>query len=95
MAYDIGDQIRCSVEFTNRSGTYVDPSSVTFKIKNPTGTITSYIYGTDDKLVKEATGKYYILIEPTSSGIWHYRFEGDGIVIAASESNFVVKATQF
>lgn len=95
MAYDINESIRCNVEFKNRSGAFVDPTTITFKIKSPTGTITTYTYITDEELVKESTGRYYIIVEPDESGTWHYRFSGTGTIKAAGESRFTVKPTQF
>lgn len=42
MAYDINDSIRCSAEFKDSSGTYVDPTTIIFKLKMPNGTKLSY-----------------------------------------------------
>ena len=95
-SYDIGDSIRCSVEFKARStGTLTDPSVVTFKFKNPAGTETTYVYGTDAELVKDSTGMYHVDLDISSPGIYFYRFVGSGTVKAASESKFTVKASQF
>lgn len=94
-SYDKNDVVRCSVEFKNTSGTLSDPSVVTFKIKNPAGTTTTYVYGTDAALVKDATGQYHIDVDIDSVGIYYYRFIGSGTLKAANEGKFTIKQTEF
>lgn len=94
-AYDIGDEVRCSVEFMDSTGTFADPSTVTFKLKNPSGTVTTYVYGTDAQLEKSAVGRYYVDVTINATGIWSYRFEGTGLVNVASESKFTIKQSVF
>ena len=73
-----GDTIRFQVTFTVGS-TNTDPStSVTFRIKNPNGVVTSYIYGTDADLITSATGIYYINLALTLTGEYNFRWEGAG-----------------
>jgi hypothetical protein len=92
--YDIGDAIRCSVEFKANS-VLTDPSVVTFKLKNPAGTETTYVYGTDAQLVRDSTGAYHVDVDISSAGIYYYRFVGSGTLKAASESKFSIKPSEF
>lgn len=94
-AYDVGDLVRISATFANVSGVNADPTTVKAKFKNPAGTVTTYTYGTDVQLVKDATGKYHVDISITSNGEWWYRWEGTGAVQAAEENDFVVRKSQF
>lgn len=94
-SYDKGDVVRCSVEFRNNSEVLSDPSVVTFKVKNPAGTVTTYVYGTDIAVVKDSTGMYHVDIEIDSVGIWYYRFIGSGTLKAASEAKFTIKQSEF
>jgi len=88
--YDVGDKVRMSAAFTS-SGAATDPTGLTFKIKVPAGTVTTYVYGTDAELVKDSTGNYHVDFTVAASGRHVYRFAGTGVVTAAGESNFEVR----
>lgn len=97
MAYDLNDLVRCKARFRNpdNADAYVDPTTVTFKFKNPAGTTTTYVYGTDAQLVKESTGVYRVDVAANAAGTWHWRFESTGTGKAAEEGTFRVEATAF
>lgn len=91
--YYVGSKPRLAADF-KLSGVYTDPSAVTFKMRSPSGTVTTYSYagGTVTKLT---TGQYYVDFEVTEQGEWWYRFEGTGTVTAAAEAFLVVKESHF
>lgn len=96
--YDLGDEVRCStaeVPFTNTAGTVIDPAAVFFKVKNPSGTVTTYTYGVDAALVKVSTGIYRVDVDANMSGTWWYRFYSTGSGKAADERSFTVAASEF
>lgn len=93
--YDIGDAVRAIVRFTDTSKTLVDPSAITGKFKNPSGTTTIYEYGVDAELVKSETGVYYIDIPIDTSGLWYYRYEATGTYTGAVEGYFKVRESEF
>jgi hypothetical protein len=93
--FDKGDRVLCSGEFRDAGGELVDPATVTFKVKKPGGSITTYTYGLDVELVKDAVGKYRVEVDVDISGTWFYRFEGTGAAKSAGESEFIVKRSQF
>jgi hypothetical protein len=92
ITYDNGDLVRCSAIFTNSSGTATDPSVVRFQVRNPAGTVTPYLYGTDIQLVKDSTGNYHVDVDASSDGLWSYRFYSTGSGQAAAEANFIVSS---
>ena len=92
-SYTIGQQIRFSAAFKNLAGTLTDPTTVTFKIESPSGTVVTYVYLTDSQLIKDSTGNYHVDYLPASSGAWNYRWEGAGAIVSASEQWFDVKIT--
>jgi len=53
--YDIGDNVTMAAAFTSNS-VATDPTGVTFKIKLPSGAVTTYVYSTDVQLIKDSTG---------------------------------------
>ena len=72
-----------------------DPTTITFKMKDPAGTLTSYVYGTNAELVKDSVGKYHVLVSLNKYGIWWYRYEGTGTAPGATEANVEVIPSQF
>lgn len=92
--YYVGSKPRLAGDF-KLSGVYADPTTVTFKMRSPSGTTTTYVYGTNAELVKSSTGQYYVDFPVTEQGEWWYRFAGTGTVTAASEAFLVVKESHF
>jgi hypothetical protein len=53
----------------------VDPSlSVAFKLRNPNGEITTYVYGTDSEIQKSETGVYMADVAFPDPGRWFYQW---------------------
>lgn len=91
--YSRDSLVRISSEFTV-SGTDTDPTTVTCYYKDPTGVVTTLVYGSNNALVRDVTGKYHVDISATIAGNWWYRFEATGTVTAANEAEFVVSLSQ-
>jgi uncharacterized protein YfaS (alpha-2-macroglobulin family) len=87
--YKKGQKVRCLVNFKVDDG-LTDPTTVTFKSKKPSGTVTTLVYGTDAAVVKDATGQYHADVVTDEKGEWNFRFEGTGICTAVEESAFNV-----
>lgn len=86
-SYSVGQLVRLSVAFTI-SGVATDPTTVTLKVKDPTGTETTYTYAAA-QIVKDSTGNYHMdYTVPAHLGYYFYGYEGAGTVIASSESSF-------
>ncbi len=93
--YDNGDLIIVSAVFTDSVGAAIDPSTVTFKFKDPAGTTTTYLYGTDAELVRDSVGNYHVDLSPTVRGDYLYRYESTGTGQAAEEHSFSVRRGNF
>lgn len=91
--YDIGDNVTMAAAFTS-NGVATDPTTVTFKIKLPSGAITTYTQ-VDAEMVKDSIGNYHVCWTITMKGTHHYRFAGTGALIAAEEDSFYVNETNF
>ena len=90
--YDKGDTINLNARFYNKLGQLADPTSVTLKIRNPHGTITT------PSPTHDGTGLYsFDLITALSdlTGRWEYRFEGTGAVTSAEERVFYLRGSDF
>ena len=75
MAYDIGDQVTFTADFYNTSNQLTDPATLSTKVKDSNGIVTTYTYPTDTEIVKVSTGKYELSIVLTVSGAWWVRWE--------------------
>jgi uncharacterized protein YfaS (alpha-2-macroglobulin family) len=87
--YKVGQKVRCSVVFTV-DDVDTDPTTVTFKVKDPSGTTTTQVYLTDDEVVKTAVGVYYADVDTDEKGEWNFRWEGTGACAAVEEQAFNV-----
>ena len=65
-----------------------DPTTVTFTLKG-NGETVSYVYGTDDELIKDSTGNYHVDYTFEESGYYQYSFVGTGDC-AAVDSDYVI-----
>lgn len=92
--YDIGDLVRVSATFS-QGGTATDPSTVTARYRDPSGTTTTLVYGADEALTRDSEGVYHTDVDANRAGIWWYRFESTGSGQAATEGAFRVRASMF
>jgi hypothetical protein len=97
-AYNVGDQIRLTANFTNTVGTLTDPTTVSCIVKRryqlPPVASTTYSYA-GATVIKDSTGVYHVDVIPDNEGIWDYRWVATGTVIAAEESAFNVPNSEF
>lgn len=74
----------------------VDPTTVTAKVKDPSGTITEHAYADSPAdIIREDVGVYRLDITPDAAGTWYFRFASTGDGQAAGEHNFVIATSAF
>lgn len=96
MSYSIGTKIRFTATFRiEATQALVDPTTVTFRFRNPSGTETSYVYGVNVELVRDSLGVFHVDLTPNASGSWYRRWIGTGAAAVAKESSFAVDKTFF
>lgn len=96
---DRGDRVEITTgtPFKDSAGTAFDPDVVRFRVRNPAGTVTTYVYGTDSEVTRTTTGDYKLTIDVDSSGNWYCRVEGEtsaGENRGADEIYFTVKSSK-
>ena len=71
-----------------------DPTTVTFYLRDPDGTVETYVFGVDGEITNPSVG-VYVFTPPTPDlgGQWHYRAQGTGAVVVAIEGEFSVLAS--
>lgn len=92
---DIGDLRYITIAFVDEAGVAADPTTVTFRLRTPDGTETSYVYGTDPEVERTAVGAYRFALTPSVSGPHHYRWVGAGAVAEAEEGFIRVRGSAF
>lgn len=86
-----GETCRFSVALADITGAASDPGALRFKLRDPDGTTTTYVYGTDVEVVRSALGAYHADIALASAGVWVYRWESDAPNPGAAEGRVVVQ----
>lgn len=95
MSVTVGSRNRATVTFKVGT-TPTDPTAVTAKVLSPDGLlVASYVYGSDNELVKDSTGVYHVDVDVNDPGPWTVRFQGTGAVVAADEVTIDVVASPF
>ena len=85
-SYDKGQQIKCTGEFQDvATGAYVDPTTVTFRVKDPSNNLSAHVYGVDVNVLRTAAGKYRYDLLLDEAGDWWLRWEGTGSHAGARE----------
>lgn len=92
--YLIGQPARLTATFKTQAGVLVDPSTVTFRVRKPSGALVSLVYLTDAAVIRDSQGIYHVDIATDYPGTWHYRAEGGGSNAAAAEHSLVVLASR-
>lgn len=94
--YPSGQEIRIAYQ-CRIGGVLTDPAALRFKWRSPADTVTTtWTWGTDIEIVKEATGKFYVDFKPdllrpgADAGLWRWRYETDDPE-TAEEDDFRVR----
>ena len=88
--YDKGDYVRLTGTWRDDANALVDPTTVTLKIQNPDGTITSITYDSG-AVVRDSVGVFHYDFLPSTFGSYVYRWEGTGNAIASGQGSFYVE----
>ena len=93
--YFWGTSVTVYAEFKNRTGSFIDPTTVAFSYKKPGAVEVTKTYGVDGEVIKEDVGKYYIDLDADTVGFWGWRAWSTGTGQAAYEGQFKIKGSQF
>lgn len=91
----VGTRAKVTAAFTNTAGAAANPTTVVAQVRDPSGEITTYTYGTDSQPTRTSTGVYVLEFDLDTEGQWQVRFAGTGAVVAAQETGIVVPASEF
>ena len=83
--------IRLSALITQAGNVAIDPTTLTFKIQDPQGTITDL----SGAVQKDGVGNYHVDYVPTIAGKYQYEWIGTGAAQVASIAQFQVSQVPF
>ena len=85
--YPVNELVRLSVAFTDplNNNEPVDPTTVSLTLTQPGAVVQSPII---DGIARDSTGAYHYDLLVTLMGLWVYRWQGEGAVIASSGNGF-------
>lgn len=81
--YDYGDAVLLTARIYDVNGSLVDPSTITCKVRDPAGNVTTPAVSSGGTGIRTAT------VSLTQEGAWAYRFESTGPVAAVEDTLFV------
>lgn len=90
MTYDIGDQARIAVTFTNIAGTATDPTAISLTVVTPGRASQTYTYAAAE-ITRDAVGTYHKDVTLTEHGTWSFRWQATGDLVAAEEGSLFVR----
>lgn len=89
--YQPGTTIALTADFTVGSDDApADPTTVTFNIRQPDGSLLTYVYLVDDNVIRTAVGVYKCTLTPAMSGEFRYNAVGTGAVPISIPGTFGV-----
>jgi hypothetical protein len=91
--YRVGTLVTVTGSFTDLNGNPATPSAVTLRMQDPTNVET--VITTTSLTAGSTAGVYSYSLVPLIAGMWLYRFEGTGAVVATEDSSFNVLPSQF
>lgn len=94
MGYQQGTAVTLGPATFLIGSTPTDPTSVTFRLREPDDTLVTYVYGVDDNVTKLSDGVYECdLGIPAQAGEYHYDAVGTGTVEVTLPGDFYVIAS--
>lgn len=90
-SYLQGNGVRVQGTFV-KDGQNTDPTTVTLKLRSPSGTVLTYTYA-QAEITRSAVGVYYKEVPALTLNVvgkWWYRWIGEGAVAAAAEAYFTI-----
>jgi len=84
-------RVRLRMTLRDLAGDIADPTQLVFSIKEPSGDITTYIWGIDDEVVRDSEGIFYVDWDASEVGTHYYKWQANGAVQLGKSAAFSVK----
>ena len=90
--FDVFDVVRLTGSFADIVNSPIDPSTVTFYMRDPALNLTTHVYSASE-VVRVDVGVYYVDFEVNTVGKHWWRFAGTGSGQTAEEDFFNVRSS--
>lgn len=89
--YQLLQEVRLLASVVASGGNITQPSSFVFHVRNPLGSVASYVFGQAGASISNPSpGNFYKDIVPSIAGTWGYSGHASGLVSAREEWLFLV-----
>jgi hypothetical protein len=89
-----GNPMLLTLSIVDDDGNYVDPATIQIRLMSPCGRELTYVYLTDDEVIRVSAGQYTADVTPDESGRWSARWETTNPVLV-QEDSFIVLTSPF
>lgn len=93
-SYTVGDSVFTTAKL-RKAKVLIDPTTVTFTFRGPTGSPTTYTYGVGTNIQRTSAGIYTCEFPVTVPGYYFYKWQCSGTGIGAAERRVLVRETKF
>ncbi len=80
--------------FISLAGNLTDPTTVTVKLRSPSGVITTYTYASAS-VTKDSTGVYSRVLTFSEAGVWAYSVVATGTITKTEEGSVRVLGSDY
>jgi hypothetical protein len=87
-------RVRIEARLRHADGSVLDPTTLDFTLRQPSGELVNYQYGIHSQVVKLAVGHYYVDWDANQVGVYRFRWQATGAVVASQSGAFSVRAAQ-
>ena len=88
-------RIRIGATIRGFDGVLSDPTTLECTVREPDGTETTYIWGTDVELVQADTGDFYVDWDASQAGQHKYRWQSGGTIVVSFGGSFNIRQPRF
>lgn len=92
--YDVGDRRRLQCTIVDEDDELTDPTTLTFTMLEPDGTVTEYVWSIDSELIRTTQGTFYVNWDAAQVGVHRWRYEATGNVQQVEEAAFTCRRSQ-
>ena len=93
-----GQTVKFTASFYDAGGTLINPDTVTFRVRQPDATTTTYTYA-GGSVTRDSTGVYSVVLTLAAvdslQDVWFRRWASTGTYAQAFETSFRVLRSQF
>lgn len=88
--YDVGDLIDLTAAVTDANGAAVDPTTIVWKVRGPSGNVSTYNYPSGGDITRTSLGNFKLQVSLDQPGEWIHQWRSTGAQ-AGGEGKFYAR----